>query len=244
MELALRALRAKNNEEEFTSLLNEYRPFLLKQAYENTGRYITESDEEYAIVLSAFHEAVKNYDPSSSSFLSYVRLVVSRRLIDYGRETKKHGFWISLDRESKEEDPEVALILRKEMQVSMEKQEETARQEEMKEEINAVQNIFKGYGFSFFALAKVSPKAEKTKTACADAVICLLDDHELYIKMQEKKVLPIAEIEKRCGIPRKILERHRKYIIAAAEIFAHEFPLLQSYMSFVRRRKWQKEAEG
>jgi len=37
------------------------------------------------------------------------------------------------------------------------------------------------------------------------------------------------------GVPRKIIERHRKYIIAATEIVGGDYPHLSQYMSFIKR---------
>ena len=43
-------------------------------------------------------------------------------------------------------------------------------------------------------------------------------------------LFPIKNIAENTKVPRKILERHRKYIIAAVEIICNDFPLLQEYI--------------
>ena len=45
----------------------------------------------------------------------------------------------------------------------------------------------------------------------------------------------MKELEKLSRIPRKILDRHRKYLIAAVEILHGEYPLLAEYMSYIRK---------
>ena len=104
-----------------------------------------------------------------------------------------------------------------------------------REEIAAAQEILKPYGFSFFDLAESSPKAEKTKAACCSAVIALLKDEELLDKMRKNKALPMKELEKASGVARKILDRHRRYIIAAAEILSGEYPVLAEYLGYIRK---------
>jgi len=52
--------------------------------------------------------------------------------------------------------------------------------------------------------------------------------------MRLKKLLPIRELSEESGVVRKILDRHRKYIIAGAEILDGDFPILASYLRSVR----------
>ena len=91
------------------------------------------------------------------------------------------------------------------------------------------------YGFSFFDLADASPKTEKTKKSCAQAVRTLIATAILMAQMRLKRLLPIKELSEASGVIRKILERHRKYIIAAAEILDGDFPILAGYMAFIKK---------
>ena len=102
-------------------------------------------------------------------------------------------------------------------------------------EIAEMQAILAQYGISFFDLADASPKAEKTKQACCKAVVALLKNEELLIKMRKNKALPMKELEAASGVARKILDRHRRYIIAAAEILSGEYPVLAEYLGYIRK---------
>lgn len=44
----------------------------------------------------------------------------------------------------------------------------------------------------------------------------------------------MKELLKVSGLPKKVVERHRRYIIAAAEIMNGEYPLLKTYMEYIR----------
>lgn len=243
--IGARIALAKTGESEFNQLAGEYRNFLLSCASENTGRYITESDDEYSVALSAFYEAVQAYDETKGSFLGLSKMIISRRLTDYMRREQKYRSTVSFEEayEKSDEQNEAGEVLKKEAADSNEALREQSRQEDLRYEITEMQNVLKTYGFSFFDLTKVSPKAEKTKTACSEAIVCILDNPDLAEKMRRTKTLPIAEIEKKCDVHRKILDRHRKYIIAGAEIFLGEYQYLSGYMSHVRTLKWRKEAE-
>ena len=104
-----------------------------------------------------------------------------------------------------------------------------------REEITAVQATFSRYGFSFFDLTECSPRAEKTKRACAQAVRVLLENETLLAQMRQKRMLPVKEIVKNSGVSDKVLDRHRRYIIAAAEILSGDYPVLSAYLDFIRK---------
>ncbi len=110
-----------------------------------------------------------------------------------------------------------------------------ARAERAREEIAEMQEILGEYGFSFFDLAECSPKAEKTKKSCGKAICTLIATAVLMALMRLKHLLPIKELSEKSGVIRKILERHRKYIIASAEILDGDFPILSSYLKNIRK---------
>ena len=66
------------------------------------------------------------------------------------------------------------------------------------------------------------------------AVIMLLEHPPLMEKLRASKMLPIRELSLASGVSRKVIERHRKYIIACAEILSGDFPILGTYLSYVR----------
>ena len=93
------------------------------------------------------------------------------------------------------------------------------------------------YGFSFFDLAEASPKASKTKHCCARAVNWMLALVERILNMRKTHSLPVAAISKALEIARKIIERHRRYIIAATEILDGDYPYLAEYMDYIKKER-------
>ncbi len=239
--------KARENEADMNLLIEKNKKFIITSAWKTVNHYVTESDDEWSVALIAFHEAVLSYEEEKGNFHSFAALVIRRRLLDYLRTEARHAGEIAVELAvlsgdiSSEEDMSPLELEIKKREVAL--SEEAAADGQgpgmgtvtVKDEIEAVQKLLGHYGFSFFDLADCSPKAEKTKRKCADAVAALLKDPALFQKMRETGNLPIKEISERAGVMRKILERHRKYIIAAVEILNGEYPLLAEYMNYIRK---------
>ncbi|MDS0528232.1 RNA polymerase sigma-I factor [Clostridium sp. SHJSY1] len=230
-ELVIKAQKDKNIHEK---LINENEFFIIKIASRVVNKYITKSDDEWSIALNAFNETIKSYDLNKGSFYSFAEIVIKRRMIDYLRKESKHKGEISVDSyvfQSNSKDNEETEALNKEV---IKKISEVNTETTAKMEIEEVTEKLNLYGFSFYDLIKVSPKSEKTKNACARAVAYILKNSIVNNELIESKKLPIKIIEKNIKVPRKVLERHRKYIIAAVVIMSGDYPHLAEYMHFIR----------
>ena len=203
-----------------------------------SGHYITKSDDEWAIALTAFVQAVKEYDLKKGNFISFAKLVVQRRLIDYIRQQMKYKPEVTvnpvtfdMDSEEEEDDKVRYAITKKSM--------ETGSKDSLVLEINTVNENLKEYGFSFFDLTKCSPKAAKTKSACARVIHFCIQDPMIITVLKNTRLLPVKILEKNTKVPRKIIERHRKYIIAAIVILSGEYLELAEYLRYIREEKIQ-----
>ncbi|MDF2541828.1 MAG: polymerase, sigma 28 subunit, FliA/WhiG subfamily [Herbinix sp.] len=235
-ELDYLAVEAKSDPKKTDQIIKQSEHFILKCASTVTHRYITKSDDEWSIALLAFHQAINTYQLEKGNFYGFAELVIRRRLIDYIRSQEKHHAEIAVDpivfdTEPEENEEDIAIRMAVADRVSQ-KQDSS-----LKLEIEAANEIFSHYGFSFFDLADCSPQAKKTKKACANAVNYLLDNPVLINEIKQTQQLPLKIIEKKADVPRKILERHRKYIIAAVEILSGEYPYLAEYLRYIREEK-------
>ena len=243
MDIDRIALEAKASEEALNNLIETQKSWILRQCADTTHRYITDSDDEWSTALLAFHEAVQNYDEDKGSFPAFASVVIKRRLLDeiraqWRRKGEIHVLPGAFDGDFGTEDGESPDAVNLEVQskvTELSAGPAVDPAQAAREEIAAAQAILKPYGFSFFDLAESSPKAEKTKQACCKAVVALLKNEELLIKMRENKALPMKELEAASGVARKILDRHRRYIIAAAEILSGEYPVLAEYLGYIRK---------
>jgi RNA polymerase sigma factor len=235
VDLNAEVLAVRADKDRMNAFIEKNRRFILHAASRATLRFVTQSDDEWSVALSAFHEAILSYETEKGSFYPFAYLVIKRRLLDYKKSEQRHKQEVSVEPyvldgqlgEEEEEAPLQSEILRK----TAEKTDSSGA----RDEIEAVQEILKEYGFSFFDLASCSPKSGKTKEACARAAAAVLRDEGLFRSMQHTKLLPVAEICQKTKVSRKTVERHRRYIIAAAEILNGDYPLLSEYMDSIRR---------
>lgn len=231
------ALRAREDDGRLDAFIRKNRRFILGCAYKTVRHFVSESDDEWSIALIAFHEAVQTYDGSKGNFKSFAALVIKRRLLDYIDSQAKYSREVHADLGGAElADDELAPIqLEAQRAVARQSMESGLSEQAMRDEIEAVGDTLRAYGFSFFELAECSPKAQKTKDACARVIRALLADAALMAHMRRTGTLPAKALCEAADVHKKILENHRKYIIAAAEILDGDYPGLAEYLRFVRK---------
>ncbi len=232
------ALSVRRDSDKIDKFIAKHKNFILSCAYKTVHRYITDSDEEYAIALLAFHEAVESYEETKGEFMPFAALVIRRRLTDYLRSESKE-IPIQPDRFDDRVDDEDASVVEKSVSgkiidLALYQTQVEDEHQALIDEIADAQEVLGVYGFSFYDLSDSSPKSSKTKELCRDAVVCLLSEDGLFEKMRSSKTLPIKEIVDRTRLPRKKIERHRRYIIAAAELLQGDFPHLGEYLRDIR----------
>lgn len=236
-------IAAKTDEQALNSLVESHKPWILRCASEAAHRYITDSDDEWSVALLAFLAAVRGYDESKGSFRGFAGVVIRRRIVDYLRsEWRRNASETTVtpgafDGELPEEESADGINLQVQSQVAADSM--AAAQADLsartREEIEEIQATLQRYGFSFFDLADCSPKAEKTKRQCAHAILTLMGNPMMLEQLRRGRMLPMKELSADSGVSRKILDRHRRYIIAAAEILHGDYPILSAYLDYIRK---------
>ncbi len=227
------ALSAQKDNEVRELFISQYESYILHSAAKVTGQYITKQDDRWSIALSAFNEAIESYTEEKGGFLFFAELVIKRRLYDQYKKQTRNASEIPIDPASFEGDPDG---LEEDIGLKRQVIEKTCVESEnpAKLEIEGLGEVLKKYGFSFSELITVSPKAEKTRIACAKTIVFLCSNEILLAQMRKTKTLPAATVQKHLGVPLKIMERHRKYIIAAVEIISGDYPILSGYLKYVK----------
>ena len=226
-----KAIKAQKDERDLEQFIDEFEVFILHTAHKGSGKYITKRDDQWSVALSAFHEAVKAYDYDKGSFVPFAETVIKRRLYDNIRKQSRYDCEIPIDSYTAENEMEGdSLSVKLEVMTKA----VTVQTNDARLEVESITEVLKEYGFSFFDLVEVSPKAGKTKAACAAAIRYLCQNQLLLNEMRKSKTLPLKLLEKNSHVPRKVLERHRKYIIAGAEIISGDYPILSEYLRSVR----------
>lgn len=219
----------KNNSDEINIFVEEYKPFIAACTQKVVGRYVAYGqDDELSIALMAFVEAIRSYDGSKGNFLSFSQNVIRRRIIDYYRKEKKHNLVININGYSDEEQEETDITIA----MSMEEYSKEEISEYRRLELEQLKRELEGWSISLFELVDISPKHKKTKKVYSDIVKFLLRRQDIVAKMKQKKYLPIAEIEQNLKIPRKTIERARKYIIAVLIICTGDYEFIKDYVNW------------
>lgn len=212
-----KAQKAAGSREYLEQFIAENESFILQQACYGCGHIVDKSSDEWSISLIAFAQAVDTYKPDKGSFASYARLLIRSRLIDHFRSQSRHY-------------PEVQMAPE-----DMTEFREKDRGESLKDEIMTLNECLEAYGISFTELEKYSPKKGRTRRACGQILNYMAEHPELCDDMKRKKLFPVKEVEKNLKVHRKIMERHRKYLITAVEILSGDYPELAEYLVSIRK---------
>ncbi|EQB87575.1 RNA polymerase sigma factor [Clostridium punense] len=222
-----RVLEVRGNSEELNKFMEEFKPFIISTAEKTLNRYVDcKNDEEWSIALLAFNEAIVNYEINKGSFLSFSKMVIKARLIDYYRKESKYKNMIYINKISEEEE-EIDLS---EKQAIDEYHKENSN-EYRKIEIQQLTEELKKWDITFKDLVKASPKRTATRKIYNTIIDFILNDEKALNYVLNKKTIPIAEIEKNTLVPRKKIERSRKYIISVLLIILGDYEYLKEYVN-------------
>ena len=231
-DMGKEAAAAALDERKRDAFIQKNENFILNCASRFARHYVSKSDDEWSIALIAFSNAIDTYNENKGAFPAYARLLIEHRLTDYFRsqarylaemQTEPYLFEGEVDEDSENMG----------FQLNVMRQASVSSENPLLDEIHAISDVLDKYGISFMELTECSPKAGKTKEACGKAVRYMKEHPLLINNMQTTRQLPIKIISENAKVPRKILERHRKYIITAAEILSGDFPKLSEYLKHI-----------
>lgn len=210
ISLEERVIKSKNSNDELNTLISDFKPFIASVVQKKVGKYLEYGvDDELSVGLSAFMEAVNSFDVKKGTFLSFSRLVINARVIDFLRKKSKLRT-ISIDEDSQNEN-ELSGILDKK---SMEKYRLENEEDSRKLEVIEYACLLKNWNISFNDLVRISPKKDTLRQEYKNTARAIIDNDNILGELLRTKRLPIQEIEKILKIHRKKLERGRIYIIA------------------------------
>jgi len=213
-----RVIKAKKDSGEINKLISEFKPFIASVAQKKVGRYLEYGvDDELSVGLIAFKEAMDSYDKNKGKFLSFAKLVISMRLIDYYRKQKRETT-LSLDDEQSTTD---AIDVK-----SMDSYRIDEENEKRVLEIIEYRAELEKWGISLEDLAKVSPRKESLRKHYKKVARVIVKNSDILNILLQTKRLPIKEIEEIIPIHRKKLERGRIYIIAVVLALVSNFSYL------------------
>ncbi len=232
-----KALIAASGPEELDRFLSNEQQHILKLTGKILQKSITISDDEYSIALLAVSEAVRNYDRTRGDFWSYASFVIKSRETDYYRSgASKSANEMAVapemfDGDGAEEERDRAL------QHDINDKTAVIVDNAIRDEIEDLKERLAEYDISFFDLAECSPKAQKSKTACSQVLKAIFTPPPLIDELLKNKALPIKKILERQKVSRKLIDRHRKYLMSAAIILDGDYPGISEYIPYAKEIK-------
>ncbi|MDN5302454.1 MAG: polymerase sigma factor [Thermoanaerobacteraceae bacterium] len=225
-----RIINIKDNADEINRLIEEYKPFIASVVEKHIGRYVEYGrDDELSIALMAFHEAVRKYDISRGNFLTFARITIKHRLVDFYRREQKNVPVVYLESPDDEEEEKYWDIT---FDKSIKEYDERQISELRRWELMEMKKELSRWGITFADVARSSPKQESTRKAYLKAANFVINTPEVLNIMKTKRYLPVDKIVSATKIPRKTVERGRNYIIAAVLILSGDYQYIREYIQW------------
>ncbi|MDP4179964.1 MAG: sigma factor [Bacillota bacterium] len=208
----------------------ENMPFIMKSLYKILKRHIDiKNDEEFSIGLSAFNEAIDNYDlDRKRNFYRYSYIMINHRIIDYLRSTKRDDKTIPFSSiEDKEHFEQRYLASDAQNQYEI---------VELKEEILILRQNLMAFGITWDDLIENSPTHRDTRCLCIKIAKEILENKDLYTKFINTKRIPRSELVERLKIHRRTIENHRVFIIAICLVLSSNRDELKAFPAHFEER--------
>jgi RNA polymerase sigma factor len=224
--LNARIVLAQRDKTEMDSVIAEYTPFLraqVKKIILRPKRY--GEDDLFAAAQEAFWEAIRTFDETKGNFILFARLVVRRKLLTYKAEADRKNGRDTVFSDLSARDGDGG-------EIPFDAADETSAPTDnpLKYEIEAITEEAEAFGINLMRLNEYAPKADKTKSACFDAVNYLAARSALVAEMRTTCELPIKKITEATGIARKTIERHRQWIIVVTIVAAGGYGYMSEWI--------------
>jgi RNA polymerase sigma factor len=221
-DLTARLELARTDKHALNTLLHDYMPFIKKWVSAVFFQRQSKADNLTDAMLAVVH-SVQNYNPEHGAFIQYAATVIRNRLIDNARqELAVQKPLLALSAGTKEQ---TALW---EADVSLRAFDRAEEEHNLRLEIEAVNDEFSQWGFSWAALIKKCPKQERSRAVCRRIAETVRESPGLLADMLKNRQLPITRLAE--TFPRKTLEKYRQYIAALIILSRGDYPYVYSFV--------------
>jgi RNA polymerase sigma factor len=223
-QLVARLELAKKDKHALNTLLHDYMPFI-KKCVSNVFFKNQSKADNLTDAMLAFAHSVQTYDPSNGVFIQYAATVIRNRLIDNARKElaiQKPLFSLSTKSSIEEKDETW------ETGISLQAFNRMEEEKNLRLEIEAVNDEFSQWGFSWATLLKKCPKQERSRRICQRIAEAVQENPSLLADTLEIRQLPITQLAK--TFPRKALEKYRQYIVALIILSQGDYPYVYSFV--------------
>jgi RNA polymerase sigma factor len=227
-QLTVRVQLSKTDKHALNTLLHDYMPFIKKCVssvfFKYNGSYTGQSKaDNLTDAMLAFAHSVQTYNPEHGAFIHYAAAVIRNRLIDNVRKesaVKKHLFSLSANADGKD--------MAWEAGIARDVYNRAEEENNLRLEIEAVNNEFSKWGFSWITLLKKCPKQERSRRICRRIAETLRQNPGLLAETLTNRQLPVTRLAG--TFPRKALEKYRHYIAALIILSQGDYPYVYSFV--------------
>lgn len=223
-------VRNLDTKEKRNAFLQKEQDHILHLTARILKRTVSWSDDECSVALIAVNEAIDSYDESKGKFWNYSALVISSRLKDFYRSNSKYKNEVSVGNDAFDGDIEEN---EEQLGIHIEIRDKTAVyvNNKLRDELYDLQQELESYNIDLFELPMHAPKSQKTKRSCAEIIAAIFIPPPLIDELKRSGKLPVKEIMNRVNVKRKLIDDHRKYLIASALIKAGDYPMMSDYLT-------------
>lgn len=225
--LVQRVKKAQNSKEEAEKLLEDYMPFIKKNVIKNT-HHVLDYDERLNIAMMAFLKSVESYNEERGNFLAYSAKVIYHQLIDEERKELNYSSKVLLYSNQVDEEDKVTYI---QEEASVAKHYIQLEHNSLIEEIDTYSKELEKFQISFYDLAKLGPKREKSRNLCYNIASLIVKNEILKKDFYKQHRIPQAQLAKFFSISLKTVEKYRKYIVAVVILMDGDYPKIQTFIN-------------
>ncbi|MBE6686211.1 MAG: RNA polymerase subunit sigma [Ruminococcaceae bacterium] len=229
-----KVMGAKVSSRAADELVREYLPFIKKEVSKLSEVSDPEYEDHLSIAMFAFHEAVLAYSKNKGSFLKFAEVVIKNRLIDYHRKSMRHSAVISLDAEYGGDDRRSMLS---EYDPGEDNVAERHNANAAREEIEEFSKALWSFGLMISDIADNCPKQKRTLYACHKVLLFAKGRPEIFEELLRTKRLPVSALSSGTGLERKLIERHRKYLVAVLLAYTNGFEIIRGHLKQISARE-------
>lgn len=219
--------KIRNNAGLRDEFIARYSNFILSSASKVSGKFISRNADEFSIALIAFDEAISKYEESKGDFFAFAYIIIKNRLIDYYRKEKNNTIPFSELSCNNDEDESSEYQVVGSLDIA----------NDLAFEFGTLKEELSKYEISILELPKYSPKSTKTKAMVYDVLTFIKSNDTAKKSVLVKKIMPSKLICENLSVKQKLLERHKKYIIAAIIILCGDYPHIAEYINNLKGEK-------
>lgn len=221
--------QAQRDTDAADAFVRSYMPFVKSETAKFLHRVPDEQlDDELSIAMFGFYEALMRYRITEGAFFPFARMVIRSRLIDYCRKEQKQAGLLSLDEPVMGEEEKQTLLDK--IPEPQNEAEQISGRLAAREEIEEFSEQLGSFGITLSDVAENCPKQERTFAFCMQVLRYAKGHQGVLEQLVTSRKLPITELSQQAGVPKKALERHRKYVVAILLAYTNGFEIIRGHL--------------